>query len=169
MPLPGKRPVKKNERAKVSSVSTAFDINPLGTNYSRHINRTVGKRPLVQRVHFNRHVNGIFEGRVTIGRNKKSSLAEAEFQMEYDWKGNRVRLFGIQINPAYRGQGLTQQMLAEIINIVKTDTPARKVILDVETDNMDAIKSYSTFGFKKTGKKSFANEKPCLEMVYEIK
>ena len=58
-----------------------------------------------------------------------------------------IGIYGFVVRPEYRGRGYGRQMLAEAIRTVKS-SGQKSIMLDVETDNTNAVGLYLSSGFE---------------------
>jgi len=61
--------------------------------------------------------------------------------------GDQVGIYAFEVRLGYRGLGYGRQMLEEAIRIIRAKTQKR-IMLDVETDNANAIGLYLSCGFE---------------------
>jgi len=167
MPLP-RKPPKKPEKPKVTAVSVRSQRIPLTNFYQRTIKRTLGKN-LTETVNFRNDGMTQINGHIKVNRGPGKPIANVRFISVMSPGKKEVLVYDIAVKKAYRTQGLTQQLLTEIVHLVKTKSTIRRIILEVDPANKDAIKSYTTFGFKPTGKHVPSNKGKDIEMAYEIK
>ena len=59
----------------------------------------------------------------------------------------QVGIYAFEVRLGYRGRGYGRQMLEEAIRTIRAETQKR-IMLDVETDNTDAIGLYQSCGFE---------------------
>ena len=67
--------------------------------------------------------------------------------LRLDDMGDQVGIYAFEIRMGYRGLGYGRQMLEEAIHIIRAETQKR-IMLDVETDNTNAIGLYRSCGFE---------------------
>ncbi|MEK7659028.1 MAG: GNAT family N-acetyltransferase [Patescibacteria group bacterium] len=70
------------------------------------------------------------------------------------WRRNHIGKFGISVRQGYRGIGLGNYLMSEIIKLAKTElNPKPKMIqLEVYVNNKPAIALYKKMGFKQVAK-----------------
>ena len=63
---------------------------------------------------------------------------------------DEIGIYAFGIHPAYRGRGYGRQMLEEVIYQIRADqaTSQKAIVLDVETDNIQALSLYHSCGFQ---------------------
>ena len=67
--------------------------------------------------------------------------------LRLDDMGDQVGIYAFEIRMGYRGLGYGRQMLEEAIRAIRAETQKR-IMLDVETDNTNAIGLYRSCGFE---------------------
>ena len=67
--------------------------------------------------------------------------------LRLDDQGETIGIYGFVVHNAYRGRGYGRQMLEYIIRQIQ-DTGPRAIMLDVETENHNAIGLYKSCGFQ---------------------
>jgi ribosomal protein S18 acetylase RimI-like enzyme len=67
--------------------------------------------------------------------------------LRLDDMGDQVGIYAFEVRLGYRGLGYGRQMLEEAIRTIRTETQKR-IMLDVETDNTNAIGLYLSCGFE---------------------
>lgn len=67
--------------------------------------------------------------------------------LRLDDMGDQVGIYAFEIRMGYRGLGYGRQMLEEAIRTIRAETQKR-IMLDVETDNTNAIGLYRSCGFE---------------------
>ncbi|MDC0535752.1 ribosomal protein S18-alanine N-acetyltransferase [Francisellaceae bacterium] len=77
-----------------------------------------------------------------------------------------ARIYSIVIDHHFRGKGLAQQLLSEVINRVSS-LDVSHIRLEVKVDNQPAIHLYNKLGFLPAGeiKKYYSNNEDALMMV----
>lgn len=58
----------------------------------------------------------------------------------------------VLVDKSYRGEGIAQKLIIEVINIIK-EKGFLKCVLEVKADNLNAIKLYSKIGFSENCRK----------------
>lgn len=61
-------------------------------------------------------------------------------------------IFGVYVNPKYRGKGVGKQLMTTILNYLYDMPQIEKIKLGVMTNQIPALKMYEKFGFKYVGK-----------------
>lgn len=74
------------------------------------------------------------------------SIGGARFQ-----RRGSLRLFALDVAPAYRGKGVGTALINEVENTAATKN-LQSVNLEVATDNTDAIRLYRRLGYRQHGK-----------------
>ena len=83
---------------------------------------------------------------------KEGNIIIGHCQVLIDKKNNSARLGKILIgNPTFRGKGLGQQIIKELLKIGFVDLKLHRIDLGVFDFNTKAIKTYENSGFKKEG------------------
>jgi ribosomal protein S18 acetylase RimI-like enzyme len=67
--------------------------------------------------------------------------------LRLDDMGDQVGIYAFEVRLGYRGLGYGRQMLEEAIRIIRAGTQ-KTIMLDVETDNTNAIGLYLSCGFE---------------------
>ena len=67
--------------------------------------------------------------------------------LRLDDMGDQVGIYAFEVRPGYRGLGYGRQMLEEAIRTIRAETQ-KPIMLDVETDNTNAIGLYFSCGFE---------------------
>jgi ribosomal protein S18 acetylase RimI-like enzyme len=75
--------------------------------------------------------------------------AKHKNQMLLNFKEKTFHVGNVFIFPTYRGQGLCKVMLTKIINYINKKSLASRLKLDIDSNNVPAIKCYESVGFKK--------------------
>lgn len=64
---------------------------------------------------------------------------------------HKGRLHGVYVTAAYRGMGVAQALLAELLRRVKEEGSTEQILLAVTTGNAAATRLYAGFGFRRFG------------------
>jgi ribosomal protein S18 acetylase RimI-like enzyme len=72
---------------------------------------------------------------------------EAVGCLRLDEMDDEVGIYGFVVRPEYRGRGYGRQILEEAIRTIQAEG-AKRILLDVETDNTNAIGLYRSCGFQ---------------------
>ncbi|HYX51664.1 MAG TPA: GNAT family N-acetyltransferase, partial [Ktedonobacteraceae bacterium] len=64
-----------------------------------------------------------------------------------DYMSDQVGIYAFEVRMGYRGLGYGRQMLEEAIRTIRIESQKR-IMLDVETDNTNAIGLYLSCGFE---------------------
>ena len=98
--------------------------------------------PSIDRERFRRHVSqtdhvlvGAFDGDQCVGMTALVRNTEPEYQ-------DRGTIWGVFVNPEYRGQKLGERMFAEVFDVAKDFDWLNEIVLSVKSDNRPAIKLY---------------------------
>ena len=67
--------------------------------------------------------------------------------LNLDETEKEIGIYGFVVRPEYRGRGYGRQILEDVIRAIRTQTP-KPIMLDVETDNTNAIGLYLSCGFE---------------------
>ncbi len=67
--------------------------------------------------------------------------------LRLDDMGDQVGIYAFEVRLGYRGLGYGRQMLEEAIRTIRAETQ-KPIMLDVETDNINAIGLYQSCGFE---------------------
>ncbi len=67
--------------------------------------------------------------------------------LRLDDMGDQVGIYAFEIRPGYRGLGYGRQMLEDAIRTIRAETQ-KPIMLDVETDNTNALGLYLSCGFE---------------------
>ncbi len=67
--------------------------------------------------------------------------------LRLDYMSNQVGIYAFEVRLGYRGLGYGRQILEEAIRIIRSESQKR-IMLDVETDNTNAIGLYLSCGFE---------------------
>jgi ribosomal protein S18 acetylase RimI-like enzyme len=67
--------------------------------------------------------------------------------LRLDFMSDQVGIYAFEVRPGYRGLGYGRQMLEEAIRAIHSESQKR-IMLDVETDNTNAIGLYFSCGFE---------------------
>ena len=67
--------------------------------------------------------------------------------LRLDFMSKQVGIYAFEVRLGYRGRGYGRQMLEEAIRTIRAETQKR-IMLDVETDNTNAIGLYQSCGFE---------------------
>jgi ribosomal protein S18 acetylase RimI-like enzyme len=67
--------------------------------------------------------------------------------LRLDFMSDQVGIYAFEVRLGYRGLGYGRQMLEEAIRAISAETQKR-IMLDVETDNTNAIGLYLSCGFE---------------------
>ena len=62
---------------------------------------------------------------------------------------DEVGIYGFVVRSAYRGRGYGRQMLEETIRTIQASSQ-KKIMLEVDTENTNAVGLYRSCGFKAT-------------------
>jgi len=82
-----------------------------------------------------------------------------------------AEVFGVFVNPAYRGQGIGKRLMDEIITEIKKNPQFKKIKLGVNAENIQALKLYLSCGLKVVGrleKELKFGDKYCDELLLEM-
>ncbi|MEM3104102.1 MAG: ribosomal protein S18-alanine N-acetyltransferase [Candidatus Bathyarchaeia archaeon] len=84
-------------------------------------------------------------------------------------RGSEGHIISIAIHPDYRGIGIGEKLLRENIKRLK-DSGAKRVVLEVRIDNIQALKLYQKLGFKivKTLKNYYWDGADAYKMVLNV-
>lgn len=69
----------------------------------------------------------------------------------YWFDGDDAELMTIGVAPDHQGKGIATRMLAALINDARNTTHARRMLLEVRTDNEPALAVYHKLGFYRIG------------------
>ena len=67
--------------------------------------------------------------------------------LRMDFMSDQVGIYAFEVRPGYRGLGYGRQILEEAIRTIRSESQKR-IMLDVETDNTNAIGLYLSCGFE---------------------
>ena len=67
--------------------------------------------------------------------------------LNLDETEKEIGIYGFVVRPEYRGRGYGRQILEDVIRTIRTQSP-KSIMLDVETDNTNAIGLYLSCGFE---------------------
>lgn len=67
--------------------------------------------------------------------------------LRLDYMSDQVGIYAFEVRLGYRGLGYGRQLLEEVIRSIRSDS-LNTIMLDVETDNTNAIGLYSSIGFE---------------------
>jgi ribosomal protein S18 acetylase RimI-like enzyme len=67
--------------------------------------------------------------------------------LRLDDMGNQVGIYAFEVRLGFRGLGYGRQILEEAIRIIRAENP-KPIMLDVETDNVNALGLYQSCGFE---------------------
>ena len=67
--------------------------------------------------------------------------------LNLDETEKEIGIYGFVVRPEYRGRGYGRQILEDVIRTIRTRSP-KSIMLDVETDNTNAIGLYLSCGFE---------------------
>jgi len=168
--IPQAKP-KRNSlpRPKVISATIKHSTHPKSGTYYRTIGRSSGK-PLQERVTLENAPLEGFAGTVGVTRAFESrSLGSLRFNAAPIYRGENIIIHAVIVKPPYRRQGIVQQMLSEVLFLAKRNGRAKRLVLEVHANNKNAIKSYTTFGFKEVARRApkRKGEPERIKMVYE--
>ncbi len=84
-------------------------------------------------------------------------------------RGSEGHIISIAVHPDYRGIGIGEKLLRENIKRLK-DSGAKRVVLEVRIDNIQALKLYQKLGFKivKTLKNYYWDGADAYKMVLNV-
>lgn len=70
-------------------------------------------------------------------------------------KGEKIShiayIWGMYVNPSYRGQGIGKKLLAALLAEILKNKKIKKINLNVNTQQVQAVKLYESFGFQIAG------------------
>jgi ribosomal protein S18 acetylase RimI-like enzyme len=72
---------------------------------------------------------------------------EAVGCLRVDELGQEYGIYGFGVRPQYQGRGYGRQMLQDIIHVLRAESQ-KSIMLDVETDNTNAVGLYLSCGFE---------------------
>lgn len=84
-------------------------------------------------------------------------------QFRYDKKGE----VSLSVCKAYRGQGLSMQIMELGLKQAKANGNVKKLIAHIKPENIASIKVFENAGFKFKGETSFKGHN-CLTYIYEL-
>jgi ribosomal protein S18 acetylase RimI-like enzyme len=90
--------------------------------------------------------NNVFFLKLEIGKNRKQIIG---LIIGIKDKKDRVNIINFLIKPKFQNKGYGSYLLQETINRIKKLTEIKKIVLNVQTSNYDAIKLYEKFNFKR--------------------
>jgi len=90
--------------------------------------------------------NNVFFLKLEIGKNRKQLIG---LIIGIKDKKDRVNIINFLIKPKFQNKGYGSYLLQETINRIKKLTEIKKIVLNVQTSNYDAIKLYEKFNFKR--------------------
>lgn len=82
-----------------------------------------------------------------------------------------AEIFGVFVNPNYRGQDIGKKLMEEIISEIKKNPQFTKIKLGVNAENIPALKLYESFGLKVVGKLEKElkfGDRYCDELLLEL-
>lgn len=69
--------------------------------------------------------------------------------------GENAHLWGMFVASTYRGKGVGKQLLQKIIEMTKEKQSVRDISLDVNPDQVSAVKLYTSLGFQENGTREY--------------
>lgn len=63
-------------------------------------------------------------------------------------KNNSATIYGVFVEPLYRGQGISKLLLADLLRNIRSAPDIKSIILTVNTEQLAAVRLYQTFGFR---------------------
>lgn len=73
--------------------------------------------------------------------------------------GHQAQIWGVMVHPQWRGRGVAQALMQEIVQFARRIPRVEQVELSVATENAAAIRLYQSFGFQ-----IWAEEKKALKL-----
>lgn len=70
--------------------------------------------------------------------------------------GHQAQIWGVMVHPAWRGRGIAQALMQEIVQFARRIPRVEQVELSVATENAAAIRLYQSFGFQTWGEEKKA-------------
>jgi ribosomal protein S18 acetylase RimI-like enzyme len=67
--------------------------------------------------------------------------------LNLDEMEHEIGIYGFVVRPEYRGRGYGRQILEDVIRTIRSESP-KGIMLDVETDNTNAVGLYLSCGFE---------------------
>ena len=64
---------------------------------------------------------------------------------------HKATVWGVYVEDSYRGQGVAQQLMSEVIHVGEKWDGVLQLMLSAEKNNLSAVKLYTSFGFEEYG------------------